>query len=372
MRIAEAQDSKPDHVRAFWIWSLIGAVTAGILLIAQTMSVGGVTGLIQVGEESPLRTVIEEQLGEVPLTAGVGHDGQIFYAQGLDLVGDDIGQYFIDPAYRYRRILFPAASSLFGLLDGHALLVGMIVVVVLSAALASGSVAATATLIGRSELLGLSVILNPGVWLSVRLLTPEVMGTALMALGLLAYALRRTASHHVAFSLSALSKEAFILTPLGLGVSRNKKQWLVAVVPAAVLLAWTLWGQINIGGLEGEANNLEIPFVGIFEAVDWWHLGGWNNWFYLIFAFAVTAVALLLGLFRRGWLRWSLLGWAALAICASWYVWRIGNNPARVFGPMLVLIALHGRLPDGHESSPTAVTAGARTEPATNEVAIDE
>jgi hypothetical protein len=337
-----------DHIRAFWTWTLVGALVAGMLIATQVSAVGGISGLLQVGEVSPLRPAIEGQLGEVPLVHHVGHDGQIFYAMGLDLTGETIGPLFDDPAYRYRRILFPAVSSMFGFLDGQALLVGMIVTVVISAALATGAVAATARLLGRSQWLALAVVANPGIWLSIRLLTPEVVAIAFMALGLMAFLLR-SRSTSLAFSLSALTKEAFVLTALGVAFSRDRRRWIVGVVPAGVLLAWSVWGQISLGGFQGESNNLSLPLTGIIEAAAIWPRGGFEDWFYLIFGLCLVGVAVILGLIKRGWLRWSLLGWGLLGLCSSWFVWRIGNNAARVFAPILVLIVLHGQLSSEEE-----------------------
>lgn len=331
---------KSENIRTFLAWALAGAAVGVALLMTQASELGGMEGLLQVGEVSPLRPLIEEQLGEVPLVSHVGHDGQIYYAVGLDLGGQTVGDYFIDPAYRYRRILFSALASGFGLLEGTALLTNMVVIVVVSMAVATGAVAVTAKLLGSTEWLALSVLLNPGMWLSVRLLTPEVVAGALMTVGMLAFLLRRRTTH-LAFSMSVLTKESFLLTPLGLGVSRHKRRWLVGAIPTAVILVWSLWGQVTLGGLEGEANNLSLPFVGIFRATEIWPLAGPSDWFYLIFALCLVGFALLLGLFKRGWLRWSLLGWAALGLCSSEYVWRIGNNAARVFGPILILIVLH-------------------------------
>ena len=80
---------------------------------------GGIEGLLQVGETSDVRPLIESQLGEVPLAPGSGHDGQIYYAIGLDLDGDEVGPLLDHAAYRYRRILYPLVASGFGLFDGN-------------------------------------------------------------------------------------------------------------------------------------------------------------------------------------------------------------------------------------------------------------
>ena len=63
-------------------WAALGALTAGVLVWAQSGAVGGIEGLLQVGETSQLRPLIESELGQIPLAPGPGHDGQIFYGIG--------------------------------------------------------------------------------------------------------------------------------------------------------------------------------------------------------------------------------------------------------------------------------------------------
>jgi hypothetical protein len=146
-----------------------------------------------------------------------------------------------------------------------------------------------------------------------------------------------------------LTKEAFVLTALDVAFSRDKRRWVVGVVPAGVLLAWSVWGQISLGGFQGESNNLSLPLTGIIEAAAIWPRGGFEGWFYLIFGLCLVGVAVFLGLIKRGWLRRSLLGWGLFGLRSSWFVWRIGNNAARVFAPILVLIVLHGQLSSEEE-----------------------
>src|ERR671918_2290202 len=92
---------------AFWKWAALGAAIAGVMLLGQASAVGGLRGLLQVGETSHLRPIIEAELGQVPLGPGPGHDGQIFYGIGLDLDGDVVPALLDHGAYRYRRVLYP-------------------------------------------------------------------------------------------------------------------------------------------------------------------------------------------------------------------------------------------------------------------------
>ncbi|MFQ5523848.1 MAG: hypothetical protein ACE5F5_09765 [Acidimicrobiia bacterium] len=319
-------------------WALVGGAAAAILLAAQAASVGGATGLLQVGEASNLRPLIEAELGDLPLAPGPGHDGQIYYAIGLDLDGDEVGPLLDHAGYRYRRILFPLLASGFGLLEGEGLLWGMIVLVVASTAVATGVVAVTARRTGLSEWIALSVVLNPGIWLSVRLLTADVTAIAFMTLGLYAYS-RSSSNTGPTFALAALTKDVFVLTPLGSTLADPKQWHRVAVTPLAVLGAWSFWLTQSLGEGFTPRQNLTWPLKGIVDAwSNWVHLGG-EEWFYLAFTMGSVAVGLVAGL-RRGWLRWPLLLWTALALVSSNWVWDFGNNAARAFAPIIVLAVL--------------------------------
>lgn len=322
---------------------MLGGLTAALLLVGQSNTVGGLTGLLQVGEVSPVRPLIEAELGDVPLAEGTGHDGQIYYAIGLDLDGDEVAPYLDLPSYRYRRILFSAMAGGFGLLSGQELLIGMVVTVVMSTAIAAGSVAASARILGRSDWLALAVILNPGVWLSVRLLTADVVAVTLMSLGILGLLTRRRLGI-VAFALSGLTKDPYLLTPLGLAVSRDRRRWLVALVPGLVLAGWTLWVAATIDSELSGVGNITLPLRGIVEAASNWAAFDASDWIYLIFALTSVLAALLVAALTKSWLRWSLLFWGLLGASTSSWVWDFGNNAARAFAPIAVLVALSARV----------------------------
>jgi hypothetical protein len=323
----------------FLKWFAIGAVVAVFLVWTQAAAVGGLSGMIQVGETSDLRPFIEAELGEVPLSRGNGHDGQIYYAMGLDLAGDEVPELLDHGGYRYRRILFPLVSSAGGLLGGEALLWGMVVVAVAGTGIAAGVVAALARHHGRSEWFALAVLLNPGIWLSVRLLTADTLAIATMTLGLLVFIVARPRAW-LWFSLSVLSKDVYLATPGALALSRDRRRWSLVLIPLAVLAAWMSWVTFAIGdGFTGRGN-LAWPFTGFAES--------WNNWSglagddlaYLGFALASVLAGLVYGAWAGGRLRWSILAWSVLGVISSNWVWDFGNNAARVFAPIVVLIAV--------------------------------
>lgn len=325
-----------SHRSAFAKWAVLGLLMAVFLAWAQSRAVDGVAGMLQVGEISDLRPMIEDQLGEIPLAPGPGHDGQIYYAIGLDLSGDEVGPLLDHAAYRYRRILSPATASLFGVLDGWALLWFQLILGVVSMAVATGVVALMASRSGRSELFALAVLLNPGVWLSVQLLTPDALSLALMVLGLEAVT-RSGSSSYAWFSFSGLAKDVSLATPVPLGASR--RDWKMILIPSAALIVWMAYLQMTFGEGFTARGNLDWPFVGLIEASANWVNLETADWIYLIVVLVSVALGIVLS-FRRSWLRWPIAFWTLLAIISSNWVWDFGNNAARAFSPLPVLLAL--------------------------------
>lgn len=325
--------------RVFLKWFAIGAVAAAFLVWSQANEVDGLAGMIQVGETSELRPYIEAELGAVPLARGNGHDGQIYYAMGLDLVGNEVPELLDHGGYRYRRILFPLISSAGGLLGGEALLWGMVTVTVLATGVAAGVVALVARHHGRSDLFALAVLLNPGIWLSIRLLTADTLAIATMGVGLLAILVARPRGW-LWFSLSVLAKDVYLATPGGLAVSRERSRWRLAAIPVAVLVGWMSWVTFAIGdGFTGRGN-LAWPFTGIVESWGHWAGLAGDDLVYLGFALLSVLAGLVYGAWSAGWLRWPILAWSVLGVISSNWVWDFGNNAARVFAPIVILIAV--------------------------------
>lgn len=326
--------------KAFWKWAALGAVVAILLLVGQANAVGGLAGLLHVGEVSDVRARIEAELGEVPLVANTGHDAQIYYAIGLDLRGDAVPDELDHGGYRYRRILFPALASVFGLFDGEALLMGMIAVTIISTAVVAGATAAIASHFKRSDWFALAVVLNPGVWLSVRLLTADILAMALMMAGLYYFVTGRRWGAVAMFAVSGLAKDVYLATPGGLAFSRERRRWGLIVVPALILIGWMTILTVTMGeGFTGRGN-LALPFTGVVKAAPVWLSSDAADRMYVLFALVSVAAGLAYGTVFRSWLRWSILGWSLLAVVSSNWVWDLGNNAARAFAPIVVLVAL--------------------------------
>jgi hypothetical protein len=327
----------------FWRWAAIGLATAVFLVWAQANAVGGLAGLLQVGEVSAVRPIIEGQLGTIPLADGPGHDGQIYYAIGLDLGGDEVGPLLDHAAYRYRRILLPLVASGFGLLDGHALLYGLVAVGVASMAVSAGLVAAMASRAGRSELIALVILLNPGMWLSVQLITSDALAVAFMLTGLHALTRGAVRSNPIWFALSALSKDVFLTTPVSLGVA--SRRWATVAYPTVAMGLWMAFLTLRLEDGFASRGNLDWPFLGLIEATANWANLDNTEWVYLIFALGSVVAGVVFGA-RRSWLRWPIAAWTALALVSSNWVWDFGNNAARAFAPIAVMVGLSYLQPD--------------------------
>ncbi len=81
-----------------------------------------------------------------------------------------------------------------------------------------------------------------------------------------------------------------------------------------------------------------------------------GEWFYLLFALASVAVGLVHSIVSKSWLRWPILSWSLLGVISSSWVWDLGNNAARVFAPIVVLVALAGFGQSDKELTPDHAT----------------
>jgi hypothetical protein len=324
-------------------WFIAGAIAALFLQALQARATGGWAGLLSVGETSGLRTLIESELGEVPLLPFGGHDGQITYAIARQPFGGSVADQFIDAGYRYRRILYPLVAGLGGIVSGPPLLASLVMLAALGMGLATASVAWLAEHMGRSRWVTAAVLANPGVWLSVQLLTPDALGLGLGLAGICWWLAERHRPALVALALAVLTKDQFLLIPLALAgyelTRRQRRRAAVVLVAGATLplAAWTAWLQTRMGGGLSPRGNLSPPFVGILDSVRYWPDRPAKD---LVFGVLALAGILAAGLvsFRAEpkVVRWLAAPWAIIAIVSSGWVWDFGNNAVRALAPAIV------------------------------------
>jgi hypothetical protein len=125
-----------------------------------------------------------------------------------------------------------------------------------------------------------------------------------------------------------------------------------------VLLVWMTWLTVTLGdGFTGRGN-VALPFVGLVDGSANWPNLDLEELLYLGFGLVTVLTGLVVGIARRTWLRWPILGWTGLALISSNWVWDFGNNAARAFAPLAVLIVLSFGSQAAQATAATAESSG--------------
>jgi hypothetical protein len=331
--------------RSWFLWFLVGVVVSLWLQWTQANTFGGDwTGLIATGQESSLRPAIEQQLGVVSLTYPDGHDGQYSFLMAVDPFNrDNTAALFDSGPYRYRRILYPLLAGGAGLLSPRAALVGLVLFAAAGVGLVTAAMAGLADRFGISRWVVLVILANPGVWLSVRLLTSDVLALGLALTGLLLWWDRRAVWAVGAFALAALTKDQYLLVAFSVAAwtwfrGGRREAVGVAVGAAAPLALWVVWLTSTMGA--GATVRGNFALLGFLDAFHVWTSTPLSD--QLLVGFTLTAVVLGIVLPLRGGplVRWLTWPWVVLALTTSGWVWNVGNNAARVFIPLWVFAAL--------------------------------
>lgn len=335
----------------------MGFVTALLMQFIQVRALGGgLDALLSVGETSETRTVIEADLGDLTLVPGNGHDGQSSYIVARDPLGRGDGASTLDHAgFRYRRILYSALGGMFGLLPGWATVAGLALVASMGMGLAAAMTADIGIAFGATDRVALAVVVNPGMWLSVQLLTADALAVGLALTGLALWIRHITGPAIIALSLAVLAKDQVLLVALAIAGyelwrSRPRLAFRVAVGPVATLVWWSAVVTMTVGGGFSARGNLAWPFQGMWRSAGIWPTTPVDDMVRLGIMIVVLAVGAWAGWrARRTAVGWVLLGWVGLAVVSSHWVWELGNNVARVFAiviPLAVVAIMAGPAPD--------------------------
>ena len=328
-------------------WFVAGVAFAAFLIATQARVLGGLAGLLLVGEDSQLRPFVEGILRDVPLVRGPGHDGQIYFAIAHDLGGSAVGDLIDVPGIRYRRPVMPILASLGGILSGSSVLWATAAWISAGTGAAWMGFRALLARIGASPMWMAPLIAYPGFWLGIRLFTPDMigLGAALVGLALFLDSPRRTAAMVALMCVAVLSKEAFLVVPLGVGAwqffrGHRASGVAIALVPTATLaiLVATVLARFDVEAVDG---NFGAPFAGIIEARDTWAFTPASDRFYVY----LTITLLVIGIgglivARSSLVRWLIVPWIAVAIISSEWIWEIGNGLGRSFAPVACFAAL--------------------------------
>lgn len=307
-------------------WSLLGMVGLFLLVMVDVSRYGGgnPVSLIQPGLDGPSSEVVAVDFPEIEQPDGDGLDGQQYYAIARDpLHLDQTADQLDNPRYRLQRPLLPWTAWLLQPTGGglglvYALfLVGL--VAVFAGALASG---ALSTMWRGPPWIAAVFPLLPGAYWSLRVTVSDAMA---LGLALAAIALAARSRHGAAIAvgvLAVLAKEPAILLLLGWALHRRtKRDALLLVVPAAVIVVWMGWLGIVLPPDTARPSDLGLPFAGLASAwSDVWSQGR------ELVGMACTVGGLILGAAALGLRRFRHpLGWA-IAVQLG-FLLIMGTNP---------------------------------------------
>lgn len=313
---------------------------------ASALGNGDIAALLSVGERSQLRPIIEEELGQVPLVPGSGHDGQMTYVIARHPVPkSQVADLFDHAGYRYRRILYPLLGSGFGTFSPRFTLYGLALLAAAGFGLAATAMRKLADRFGLNVWVMAGIVANPGLWLSLKLMTPDALAFGLALAGTWLWLRRSTWPAVGALALSCLTKEPYLLVVIGLAgweltrPGRSAARLVGLFVVPLPLVIWSGWLSIQIGDGFAPRGNLGPPLVGLIGSLQAWLASPDPLLALLTMTALVVTIAGALSV-RSSLLAWLTWPWLAIALSSSDWVWALGNNAARAFAPLFLLAAI--------------------------------
>ncbi|HWX09317.1 MAG TPA: hypothetical protein VNY33_05010 [Gaiellaceae bacterium] len=182
------------------------------------------------------------------------YDGQFYWGIAVDPIATgDVHQSFDTASYRYGHPLLGWLGWLLSAGQARAAPAALLAVGLASLALAALAASLLGRTFGGRGLAGLFVAVNPGLIYSAAHDLTEPLSAALLLGGFLAYARGRRALAAVCFGLLVLSKEQFLLVPLGVAaweVLRRRGRLLESGIFVACLLpaaGWWIYARLQLG-----------------------------------------------------------------------------------------------------------------------------
>jgi hypothetical protein len=329
-------------------WFVVAAAAALVVALAIASSVGGITGLLAVGEEFPIRDYVLADLPDVELATGVGHDGQQYYGIARDPLGrGEVPDLLDNPSYRYLFILYPALAGGFGTFSPELTVAAMLALSVVGFGLAGASALMLNHQLGGRATVAFVAVANAGLLLAVRFLLPDPLALGLAMLGVTLAVAGKDRPAAVALTLAVLTKTPYFLFPLALGAwvwpTERRRAWWLTFAPAAPAALWLAYVFIRFG--PSTAGNLTAPFAGFVTAIGQWSDVSTGEMVLALLAAALVVTgAVLAAITRHPLLRLLLVAWVGLGLISSELIWKFGNNAMRVMAPLWTVAALAAAL----------------------------
>ncbi len=308
---------------------------------------------MHVDPDSTIGQAIVLDFGEQRLSLSNGHDGMSSYLIARDPFGragmlkswrtaePDGGA-----GYRYRRILYSLLAGGGGSFSPRATLWGLIIL----AAIGFGMTTAGLFWVIRHCQLPtwaiLGVFTNPGLIVSITILTADSLAFGLSVCGVGSYLASRLRQAALCFAGAILCKDQYWLVPVGLALyelcrGSGRSAVRLCTMPVIPLLLWCFWVYYGMGLSDAFSprGNLTVPFEGLLsflplllepEALD----RGTP-------AAMICALAIGFLLISRrivGPYRFLLAPWLLLACVLSTWVWRPTSDVARTLAPIWTFV----------------------------------
>jgi hypothetical protein len=274
----------PSHARLVAIGCAIAALAAAFatILASQNGSLHP-SALVKISDQDPIASYARGADPQFRLVTLPQHyDGTYYYAVARDPLLRGTAHTLIDqPAYRYGHPLHGWLAGLLSVGQPRGVPVALLLLSLIGMALAAWAISRLAGRFGRSPWSGLVVAASPGLLFSTTVDTTEALGTALLALTMLAWLNRRYALAAVLIVLTCLDKEQYVVVPLGLVVwelvqaHRSRVHPPDAVAKALAVIAgpvvlggWYIYVRGSLGQWPWsyEPGNFGSPLVGWFDS----------------------------------------------------------------------------------------------------------
>lgn len=283
-------------------FALLGTVAITVIVGLDVHRSGrdNLVSLLQPGTKGHAYPLIHQDFPDVAPPESRGLDGQQFYAVARDPIHlQEIAPYFDRPRYRMQhplmswlaRALHPSGTGGMGLLYA---LIAVGVIAIYIGGLATGVLSVT---LRGPPWLAVVLPLMPGAYWSLRVTVADALALGL-AIGAIALAARSKHAAAVGVGvLAVLAKEPVLLLLIGWVLwRRTRRDALVAMVPAAMGIAWAGLLRILVPGSESSVSDFQLPFTGLWDAYRllWSQGQEWVGMACAIGGFAVGVTALAL------------------------------------------------------------------------------
>ncbi len=346
------------------------------------------SALVKLSRDEPLAAVARaSDPGFAFVNPQEHYDGVYYYAMARDPLLRGVEHTLIDQAaYRYGHPMYGWLARTVVLGHDEAAPWGLLVVTLVSAAVAGFAVSRLAVRYGRTPWAGLVVAMSPGLLYAATVSTTEWLGVALLAVALLLWERRALAPLGLVLVLLCLTKEQFVTVPAGIAVWLAVERWVRGrpvprLLPTGAALAagplalglWYLWVRAQLGALPSnyQPGNFGAPGTGWLEAFrrasalsggtfDQSQIGAITP--PVLVAVAVLVLAASVSALRlRTPLDAVLLGWAVITACMGWltltYPHELIRTPATVVLLALGALLLRPRGAAPAQPPPDAVTS---------------